>query len=173
MPEAMPPDLNDLAKALQSLVPEAPRLDRDRLMFRAGQAQVRRWHWPALALVTSTVAACLGLVLLLKAPPPPVERIVYVKVVEPAVSPSPPAVPTPPQPAVDMDAPSNRDDGRPIRLAYHRLQQLVLRVGLDSLPPLPPPAASEQPMPLDMQLERGSAAETGSFSSLFFPSGDR
>jgi hypothetical protein len=179
MSEALPPDLSELQSALKSLTPEPPRLDRDRVIFRAGQAQARRWYWPAAALVSSAVAACLALVLILRPAPPPTERvterIVYVKVLEPAIAPAPPAVTQSPTREPELDGTSGRDDQPRTNLGYYRLQQLVLRIGLENLPALPmlPPPA-EQPIPAHLRLERGSfSSDQSVFPSWVFPSGDR
>lgn len=85
-------NLNAFEAELASLSPQTDRLDRQRLMFLAGQASVavgrgrsavrsRRWAWPA-AFATMTTAAATLMVMLLLRPEPPV---VFVEVpVEPA-----------------------------------------------------------------------------------------
>src|SRR5712691_4085152 len=75
------PENRPLEEALKSLQPLAGAFDRDRLMYRAGQASAPRrgWTWPALAFA-----------LVLQPVPQPVERVVYVEVPvasEQAVSP--------------------------------------------------------------------------------------
>jgi hypothetical protein len=72
-----PNDLNAFEAALAALVPRSDRLDRDRLMFLAGQAAVGaggarvgrpRWGWPAAFGLMTAIAA--GLLLALLARPP-------------------------------------------------------------------------------------------------------
>src|SRR5205823_14684738 len=84
------PELNALERALKQLVP-AGQVQRDTLMFRAGRASApgRGWLWPAGAAVMTVVAIALGGVLILRSPPAPAERVVYVTVREQA--PPPPA----------------------------------------------------------------------------------
>ncbi len=95
-------DLSELERALAGLQPAAAPFDRDRLMFQAGRTAAerpRRWLWPATAGLTTSVAACLGLVLLLQPAPVPVVQIVYVDRPVPPTTPDKPAPPTPPAPA--------------------------------------------------------------------------
>jgi hypothetical protein len=84
-----PRDLTPLESALASLMPATVRVDRDRLMYQAGQAsaqaeattagvQPRAWLWPTAAAGMSTVAAALFVLLVVRPQPAVVERIVYV-----------------------------------------------------------------------------------------------
>lgn len=63
--EPLKPELAALEAALASLTPQAPRLDRDRLMFQAGQAAPRRragaWLWPCATAASLALAAVLAL----------------------------------------------------------------------------------------------------------------
>ena len=73
-------DLNAFEAALAALTPRSDRLNRDRLMFLAGQAshrdtRPRRGSWPAAFVAMTTVAAGL-LVALVARPPQVVERVV-------------------------------------------------------------------------------------------------
>lgn len=84
------PELRALEAALASLAPRPAAIDRDRLMYAAGQASVcseqtapRRWVWPAAFSAASALAASLFLALLLR-PPVIVERLVRAPVVAPA-----------------------------------------------------------------------------------------
>src|SRR2546425_975523 len=85
------PELRGFEEALQRLTPCVPSLDRDGLMFRAGQAaapkSMGRWH--ALAAVGVLTSLVLGTLFVFRPPSSNVERIVYVKV------PIPVSVPTP------------------------------------------------------------------------------
>jgi hypothetical protein len=85
-------DLSALEAALASLVPRADWLDRDRLMYLAGQASVahtpaaghpaavspRRWGWPAAFAAMTAVAASLLVALVMQPGPQVAERVVFV-----------------------------------------------------------------------------------------------
>jgi hypothetical protein len=137
--------LTTLENALAGLAPLPAALDRDRVMFRAGQASIRRgWAWPAATAILGLVAAGLGGVLALWRAPAPMERVVYVKVKVP--------VPQPPSPrrapaalrTVGSAAPETVEPS-PSRNGYLQLQYQVLRWGLDGLPSLPPARGPEPP----------------------------
>ncbi len=89
--ENRPEDLKALEAALAALVPRGDRLDRDRLMFLAGQtaasqpgaALSRRWAWPAAFSAMTAVAASLLAVLVVRPGPQIVERILEVPVESP------------------------------------------------------------------------------------------
>ena len=92
----MPPELKAVEAELAALLPRDDRLDRERLIFRAGQASVTRpaargafarsgWAWPASLAGMTAVAATL-LAMLVARPELP-ERIQFVRVpVEPGSS---------------------------------------------------------------------------------------
>lgn len=136
------PELEALADELRRLAPREPGLDRDALLFRAGQASVRRGLlWPATAAVSAIAAAALGTILLLQPPPQTVVTTIHVRVEAPAPSPSPsPQVAEPGDPVVETSVP---DDMPP----HRRLQEHLLRWGLDGLgQPAPvdrPPSSQE------------------------------
>jgi hypothetical protein len=112
------PDLNAVAAALASLAPSTGKLDRDRLMFMAGEAAarskeaqsketlareaqshssagaaprllVRRWAWPAAFSTMSAVAASLLAMLLIQPDPQISERIVYLPAEPPTLTNAP------------------------------------------------------------------------------------
>ncbi len=138
MPEPLEPRLNEVATALAALAPRPPALDRDRLLFHAGRASAPRpWFWRLTTAGSTALAAVLAALLLFRPAPAPVERIVYIRVepappkadAPPAAAPAesePPAVPLYPWPATP----------------YARMEDKVLRWGLDGLaePPAPPDA---------------------------------
>jgi len=118
------PAERELEAALGRLHPARPGIDRDELMFRCGQASVRRGgrFWPGLAAV---LALCLGLSLAIRPAPREVERIVRVAA-EPAAEMVRRRVPPVP---VDLGHWTPLpDDG------YIRLREKVLARGLDALP---------------------------------------
>lgn len=95
--EELPPELKAVEAELADLCPRDDRLDRERLIFRAGQASVagRRgptaaWAWPASLAGMTAVAATLLVMLLARPEPSVVERIRIVKMpVEPKGSAAP------------------------------------------------------------------------------------
>jgi hypothetical protein len=136
------PEINDVEALLRGLKPAAGGLDRDHVLFRAGRASARgpgRIVWPALSGVLGLVAAALAVALAVR--PEAAERIVYVKVIQPAPA-APPKEPDRPGAADELlpppSAPAERmfvsSGGRPL------LERQLLRWGLDALPaPAPAP----------------------------------
>jgi hypothetical protein len=87
----LPADLKSVEAQLASLFPRVDRLDRDRLIFLAGQASsagpewpgrgvVRRWAWPAAFSAMTALAASLAMMLVSRPAPQIVERIVPVPI---------------------------------------------------------------------------------------------
>jgi len=87
-PEGLP-ELKEIREALGSLVPRTDRLNRERLMFLAGQASVgkpseqlprtrvwSRWGWPAAFSAMSAVAASLLVTVAVRPEPQVVVRVV-------------------------------------------------------------------------------------------------
>jgi hypothetical protein len=74
------PKLAALEKSLSALVPAPGRIDRDQLLFRAGQASVRgrSWLWPSATALVAIVAVGLGTALMLRPAPRVIERVVFV-----------------------------------------------------------------------------------------------
>ena len=144
MPKPLDPGLNDLAAALAALRPNPPAIDRDRLLFAAGRASAPRpWFWRATTAVAATAAVVLAAVMIFRPATPPVEvvRVVYVH----DQPPPPPAPPqqneTPPPAPPEAEPPAPPYPWRPTT-PYARLEDKVLRWGLDGLAePTPPPTA--------------------------------
>jgi hypothetical protein len=134
-----PPELTALETALRDLAPAAAVLDRDALLFRAGQAAApRRWFWPAATALSSTAAVVLA-VLLACRPTVFVDRVVPVPGEQPA-----PAGPDPfetlvPQVRVPLRLPPNR-----------QLEENLLDAGLDGLGKSPPPPSPSFLPPLSL-----------------------
>jgi hypothetical protein len=124
-----------LEAALAGLAPRPPDLDRDRLLFRAGQESAARRGrlWPWASGLLAAVAAGLGAVLLLRPDPPPVERIVYVPVKEEAPPVQPVAI-HPAAPAAPADSDEDAAAAARARFSAFQLQRQVLRWGLDAMP---------------------------------------
>jgi len=139
-------ELAAVEAALAALAPLPARIDRDHLMYRAGQSSARQpgFVWPGLSAGLAALSVALGAALVLRPLQPPVERIVYVQLQPP---PAPPASQQPTPPDTDTAAEESGSLAAPSeRLA---LQKQVLRWGLDGLPNAPSAAPPEQPLTLD------------------------
>jgi hypothetical protein len=141
MSESLDPRLNDVAVALAALAPHPPALDRDRLLFRAGRASAPRpWFWRLTAAASTIAAVFLAATLLLRPAPSPIARVVYVQVTPPPIlTPPKEVIPNPPTPLEsEPKEPAYSWPTTP----YTRLEDRLLRWGLDGLAePSPPPAA--------------------------------
>src|SRR5260370_34587362 len=61
------PDLNHLGRQLRNLTPRPCPIDRDAVMFRAGQASVpRNWVWPIATALSTCLAITFGAALLVQ-----------------------------------------------------------------------------------------------------------
>lgn len=130
-------ELKAVADALAQLKPRPAALNRDALMFRAGQASAPRgWKWPVATAASALVAIGLGVALLIRPQPPVVERTIVVKVTVPAAE-TPAPQPKPLTPTPDTAAlVSQEPDPSPLS-DYQRLEDHLLRWGFDGLPPAP------------------------------------
>jgi len=141
MSESLDPRLNEVAAALAALVPRPAALDRDRLLFRAGRASAPRpWFWRLSAAASTIAAVILAAILLVRPAPMPIERVIHVQVTS-APIPAPPM-----EVAVTPPAPLESEPQEPAyswpTTPYTRLEDRLLRWGLDGLAePSPPPAA--------------------------------
>ncbi len=166
----MPPDekdLSELERALGGLQPARAGFDRDRLMFQAGRAAAqgpRRLLWPAAAAFMTAVAASLGLFLALR---PAAEQVVQVVYIDREITVPQPAPPKSPEP---QPAPEREGAASPSVLAtlsYWRLQEIVVRHGIDALPEPAAPAATG-PAPASPSTSVGEwRTRPGMASSLF------
>jgi len=117
--ERLSPELSAIEAALASLAPGPSRVDRDRVMFLAGQAAARTagktrgriggWLWPAATAASLLLAATLGAALALR----PAQQIA--------------SVPQEPVPATV-------DGQQRVGVEYLTLRRLVLERGVDALP---------------------------------------
>jgi hypothetical protein len=153
MSQAHEKDLSDLEKLLAALPPRPAALNRDQLLFRAGQASMRRsWAWPFAAVVMAMAAGCMATILVLRPLPEPVIRMVQVQV--PVSAPlvakdAGPQEPGPAPPAGFHEAPSPT-------MSYWKMQQQALRFGVEGLPPTAT-AGEVAPMGIDShELSAGS-----------------
>jgi hypothetical protein len=127
-----------LERALRELAPAPSTLDRDRLMYRAGQISCpqRSRAWP---ITTATLALMVVVLSALLVAQPAVEireQIVYrdrpVDVPKPSPVPKPPAVDTPAEPKVpELAIEEATPDGS--EFVYFRLHDQVLRWGPEAL----------------------------------------
>jgi hypothetical protein len=168
MSQDLPDGLAGLEAALKGLAPEPPQLDRDQLLFRAGQASARRAGrlWPWATGVLGLVAAGLGLALVLQPEPPVRERVVVVY--QPAKEPAekdplrgltPPARQSPVA-APRFAAASPEAD----RLSYGVLWGHVQRWGIEGLPlavPVAPPGKAAPPSPVPSYQQLRVSLQTG------------
>lgn len=133
------PEPTTIEAALGALVPARFPINRDLVMFQAGQASARRSSRrsrPWIALAASLALIALGEAALLARRPSPqvVDRVIVVR--EPAPVPLEPAD----EPIVVAHSPTPRPDVRPLSLGrtnHQRLAALVIRYGLDGLPASP------------------------------------
>lgn len=136
MPEPInDPELTALESSLSALRPLPDRLNRDQLMFEAGRLSARRrsWAWPAATGALAASCMILSGALVLRAPPAPAERIVYVPSPAPAAAPDRTAAP--PAAAAVAGVPSTLEDEPAVNVANLLSQRgLVLRFGADALP---------------------------------------
>jgi hypothetical protein len=128
---ATPPELTALEGALIGLVPRPTAVDRDAILFRAGQAAApRRWFWPCATAVASAAAVVLGVLLGLR--PAVVERVVvYVPVPADKTAEQTQGVDTPRSP--DTGSPEAETPAPAYYSPYRRLEEHLLRWGLDGL----------------------------------------
>lgn len=155
--QAYDPGLAPLEAALAALAPTPARMDRDRLMFWAGQATPARrsWLWPCTTAALAAVNLALCGTLLLRPAPQPLERVVYVPTEVRRPAPAPPSSPVVSlRPPLEDGVPwldpapwvAAESEGWQPELSYYKLQQHVLRWGLDGLPQ---PHPAEQPESLE------------------------
>jgi hypothetical protein len=150
--ELREPDLAALEAALGALAPAAGGLNRDQLLFRAGQASVRRgWGWPCATGVMTGAAAVLGAILVLRPAPQGVQATHYVLVERPA-SESSAVVSDPAASRGSTLPPATTGEPQHLQTSYFKLQNQVLRWGLDALPSPPAPATAEPPLTLNQLL---------------------
>ncbi len=127
MSEQARDDLTPIEAALGQLSPAPPSIDRDRLMFLAGQASrpLTGWIWP---MTSAGLAACVAVLLLRPVGAPPVP------VVERRA----------PPPAVQPDNSVPRRE--PVEMSYLVLRGKVVEEGVEALPA--PPIIDEGTPPI-------------------------
>jgi hypothetical protein len=134
------PELNAIEAALGSLEPARSRIDRDLVMFRAGQASVRPSRWgrrarSAIAASLALVALGEGVLLAHRPPPRIVKEVVVLR--EPAPTPAPVVPPVEQSVAKVPESLPSESSLSLGQTAYERQVAQVLRYGLDGLPASP------------------------------------
>lgn len=131
------PKLAALEKSLSALVPAPGRIDRDQLLFRAGQASVRRppWLWQSATALVSVIAVGLGTALMLRPAPRVVERVVFVSPESQApASDSTESASLPNATAMQNKTESSRELWAS-SAGYVQQRDQAIRWGVDALPP--------------------------------------
>jgi hypothetical protein len=127
--------LGDLERLLASLPPRPAALDRDRLLFRAGQASMRRNRlWPTATFVMSVTSACLAFLLVARPMPQTEVRIVRVQIPVPA-----PSSQATTDQTIAADAQPNTSFGQASEsiapaMSYWQMQRQAIRFGVEGLP---------------------------------------
>jgi hypothetical protein len=148
-----------LESALAGLQPVPAALDRDRLMFAAGQAAATPAPgrlWPAATAVLLCLSVALTVALVVRPEPRESVRTVYLPA--PSGSPDRASDPRPPEPAPSPPpAPLDRmlADTTPSAGGgdYLRLRSQVLRFGAESLPEPLPLSSGSKPLSVESLLE--------------------
>ncbi|WP_425617416.1 hypothetical protein NA78x_001093 [Anatilimnocola sp. NA78] len=147
-------DLLSLERSLRQLQPLACRVDRDRLMFLAGQAAAapvvepatlvvpssRTWLWPAATAAMTAVSACLLVALSLQMSRPSAAPIMAGEKPAPIVQPDRTVVQAPltkpmnPAPVVPRLLPPSSISLSLPAGSVLRMRDVALRLGVDALP---------------------------------------
>jgi hypothetical protein len=156
MSQPIHPDLSGIEAALKSLAPAKVAIDRDVLMFRAGQASRRQSRfWPVAAGLLAASSLTLGALLLGKPASLQLREVRLVRIdVPPTQTPGYLAGAPAPGPVSGLEqGPSE----------YRLLQQQILRWGLAGLTELPPAVArDESPRIKELrQPDRGELSRPG------------
>jgi hypothetical protein len=174
------PELRALEANLAALTP-AGDIDRDRIMFRAGQASGRPrpgWRWPCATGVLAVVSVALAGVVVLRPGPRVAERMAQVPQPVPRHAPDleEPPQETPAPPMRNNLAQTGRNDPWPDPTGPRALERQVLRWGLDAIPPPRATASAAPTLSVEglLGLPRKRAAQPGTpFPANLFLHGDR
>lgn len=134
--ENLNPAQRELEAALARLTPAASGLDHDDLLYRAGQASVRR-RCRAWQFSTAGITLLFVGLLIWQPRTTPGERIVY--------------VPVQPAPAAKLaqsesSTPARPIEARAVEASYLQLREQVLRRGVDALPAPAVLATTDEPL---------------------------
>src|SRR5262249_25803469 len=148
------------------VVPAAAGLKRDQLLYRAGQASVRSagWFWPGTAGALGIAATALGTLLWFQPAPQRVRETCYVRVEVPAAT----EVVHASAWAPGLNSTHvTVDDSGPVPAPYYKLQEQLLRWGLDALPSPPPDRVVAPPPKPDARLASPDVPDWLWFGRLF------
>jgi len=139
--------LEAVETALAALAPLPARIDRDHLMYRAGQSTAPRpiGMWRGLSAGLAVLSVALGAALVMRPSQQPREHIVY----RGTLLPPPQAAPQRRPSAPPDTAPAGDETSTPAASDRLTLEDQVLRWGLDGLPDAPAAAPAEQPLTVD------------------------
>ena len=151
-------DLIGLEQSLRTLSPAPVQLDRDQVLFRAGQysSACAARLWRAAAILFALLSGSVSVAWWCQPQPSPEVRVVEVPVKVFVPQPIPdtkkPPVPVPgPKPDDTTPVSPRRVEPAPV-LVHHRLQYEMLRYGLEGMPPLPPEKNPPHHLPDDVKL---------------------
>jgi hypothetical protein len=131
---ATPPELTALENALSDLLPRPATVDRDAVLFRAGQAAVpRRWFWPCATAAASAAAVVLGVLLAIRPAPAVIERTIYVQVPAPERAERGPGTVVPGSPTQEPGSPHAETPAPVDYSPKRRLEEHLFRWGFDGL----------------------------------------
>jgi hypothetical protein len=169
--EIREPDLAAVEAALGGLAPALGNINRDQLLFRAGQASARRgWGWPCATGVMTCAVLILGAVLVRRPAPQGIRETHFVRVESvpsgPVTGNLSVADASPVRPVKTVEAPA-------LQTSYFKLQDQVLRWGLDALPSPPAPATVAPPLTLNQLLGNPPVPETPSWFDRFLKRGEQ
>jgi hypothetical protein len=142
------PDLNRLGRELRGLTPRPCPINRDAVMFRAGQASVpRSWLWPVLTALSIGLAVTFAAALFIQPAQAPVPNYPTIVRPLPGAMPSQPSMLGSQDVSVPQsdDAVASEGDDRPTpHGGYLGAENNILRWGLDGIP-MPPTTAAPRP----------------------------
>jgi hypothetical protein len=147
--ELAPAEQAAIERSLAAVAPAPPRVDRDRLMFLAGQASalsdsrppipdlrlptLRTWLWPATSAALGATSLALAVALLVR-PAPQVQVVYHDRPVPfPAIAPQSPLPASPPTPLLVAAAATRTPPSDLSSHNYLRTRDVALRLGLDAL----------------------------------------
>ena len=140
-------DLAALEAALGALAPCPGSINRDQLLFRAGQYSVRRHWWLCPVVALASAAASLSFVLF-SPTRQSAQNVVYVAVAAPVhevIGSGNTVTSTGSSPAPE--------ESPPLGAIYLRLEHQLLRWGLDALASSPPAPATSPALTLDSLID--------------------
>lgn len=137
-------DLDALMSALGKLSPSPPSINRDRLLYQAGQLSARSrlpWAWPAATGAFASLSIALGLMLAVNGRETGSQAV---RNPDQATAPAPSAAVE----ARPLVGPRDLEANLPQKAGYFQLRDQVVRFGAESLPTATVNGAGS-PMPIE------------------------